>query len=144
MKKCFTVVLFSTLFSLLNISFAQSDYGCKKKENNLQIQLRYAEQHGNVQRAENLKRAILNIREYCGKNNYIEDQDLKLNDEVYRQNLTEKIAKQQSKIAEAEAELEKAKISGKPKKIREKTEKVQERQQKLEDYQQELKSLLDQ
>ena len=144
MKKCFIVVLFSTLFSLSNISFAQSDYGCKKKENNLQIQLRYAEQHGNVQRAENLKRAILNVREYCGKNNYIEDQDLKLNDEVYRQNLTEKITKQQSKIAEAEAELEQAKISGKPKKIREKTEKVQERQQKLEDYQQELKSLLDQ
>ena len=144
MKKCFIVVLFSTLFSLSNISFAQSDYGCKKKENNLQIQLRYAEQHGNVQRAENLKRAILNVREYCGKTNYVEDQDLKLNDEVYRQNLTEKIAKQQSKIAEAEAELEKAKLSGKPKKIREKTEKVQERQQKLEDYQQELKSLLDQ
>lgn len=141
MKKSFIAVLSGFILSSLTISFAQSDYGCKKKENNLQIQLRYAEQHGNVQRAENLKRAILNIREHCGQKNYIEDQDLKLNDEVYRQNLTEKIAKQQSKIAEAEAELDKAKISGKPKKIREKTEKVQERQQKLDDYLKELQSL---
>lgn len=140
MKKCFIVVLFSTLFGLTNISFAQSDYGCKKKEDNLKIQLRYAEQHGNVARAENLKRAIINVHEHCGKTD--DHDDLQLNDEVYQQNLNDKIAKQQEKVTSAERELEQAKLSGKEKKICEKTAKLQDRQKKLEDYQQELKSLL--
>jgi vacuolar-type H+-ATPase subunit I/STV1 len=133
-------VLFGTLFSLTNLSFAQSDYGCKKKEDNLKIQLRYAEQHGNVARAENLKRAIINVHEHCGKTNAHDD--LQLDDEVYQQNLNDKIAKQQDKVSSAEQELEQAKLSGKEKKIREKTAKLQDRQKKLEDYQQELKSLL--
>ncbi|GAA5095178.1 DUF1090 domain-containing protein [Wohlfahrtiimonas larvae] len=140
MKKSFiATLLLGTLLSFTSVSFAQTDYGCKKKEDNLNIQLRYAEQYGNVHRAENLKRAIINVREHCGKATYRED--LELNDEIYKQNLNEKIAKQQAKVASAEKELEQAKLSGKEKKIRQKTEKVQERQKKLNDYQQELQSL---
>lgn len=139
MRKGFIITLFGALVSITSVSFAQSDYGCKKKEDNLQIQLRYAEQYGNVQRAENLKRAIINVREHCGKPSYQED--FQLNDEIYKQNLQEKIAKQQDKVASAKRELEQAKFSGKEKKIREKTEKVQERQNKLDHYQQELNEL---
>ncbi|MGL4674268.1 MAG: DUF1090 family protein [Wohlfahrtiimonas sp.] len=141
MKKSFIVALLTSILILPSSSFAQSDYGCKKKEDNLKIQLSYAEQHGNVQRAENLKRAIINVREHCGQPSYQEEENLQLNDEVYKQSLNEKIVKQQEKVASAEQELAQVKLSGKPKKIREKTEKVQERQRKLDDYLQELKSL---
>lgn len=141
MKKYLFATLLGSILSVTTISFAQTDYGCKKKEENLKIQLRYAEQYGNIQRAENLKRAIINVREHCGKPSYQED--FQLNDDIYKQNLNEKIAKQQAKVTSAERELEQAKLSGKEKKIREKTEKVQDRQRKLDDYQQELQSLLD-
>ncbi len=139
LRKSFIVTFLVSILVSPSISFAQSDYGCKKKEDNLRTQLRYAEQHGNIQRAENLKRAIVNVHEHCGQTD--DYADLQLNDEVYQQNLNEKIAKQQEKVASAERELEQAKLSGKDKKIREKTAKVQERQKKLDDYQQELKSL---
>ncbi len=142
LEKCFITVLLSTLFNLSTFSFAQIDYGCKKKEDNLKIQLIYAEQHGNIQRAENLKRAIINVHEHCGDSFYNEDQKLQLDNDIYQQNLNTKIEKQQAKIASAERELEQAKLSGKEKKIREKTTKVLDRQRKLDDYQQELKSLL--
>lgn len=121
--------------------FTHTDFGCKKKEDNLQIQLRYAEKYGNIQRAENLKRAILNVRTYCGQSDYADDPTLKLDDALYKQNLHEKISKQKDKIASAEKELKQAEQTGKQSKIRDKTEKLQKRQEKLELYLNELNSL---
>ena len=141
MKKSFIVAFFIPFFTFVSTSHAQVDFNCKKKEDNLKIQLRYAEQHGNIQRAENLKRALINVREHCGQSSYIEDPALQLDDELYKKTLNEKIIKQQAKVAAAEKELMQAKLSDKIKKIREKTEKLQERQIKLEAYQKELQTL---
>ncbi len=142
MKKIL-LVLTGLALSLSSVSFAyQSDYGCRKKEQNLRKQLSYAEQYNNVHRAENLRRAIANVQQYCGNHSYSGDNnDFEFNDDVYKQSLNKKILNQQKKVAEAKYELEEAKLSGKPKKIRNKTEKLQERQNKLNYYLKERDSL---
>lgn len=136
------ITLFMALVTLLTpLALAKDELECKQKEANLQKQLSYAEYYGNVYRAEGLKRALYNVRNYCGQSNYKDDEQLVLDNEIYAKKLNKKIAKQKEKVVDAQYELEKAKLSGKPKKIREKTEKVEERQKKLDAYQQELDSL---
>lgn len=137
MKK--KLLLAGLLLSLTSMSYAQSANHCKQKEHNLQTQLEYAKKYSNTQRAENLKRAIANVKEYCGKPNYIEDKDLE--NEKYKKDLTKKISKQQDKIKDAKKDLKKAEASEKTKKIHEKTEKLEKRQNKLDYYLQELKAL---
>ncbi|ELV07901.1 DUF1090 domain-containing protein [Wohlfahrtiimonas chitiniclastica] len=141
MKRLTTLGLIGAMLTLNAPVFAQTHPSCKKKEDNLQLQLRYAEKYGNIHRAEDLKRAILNVREHCGKESYQEDPNFVLNNAIYKENLTKKIDKQRAKVNSAADELKKAEHSGKAKKIREKTEKLKERQMRLDHYLSELESL---
>lgn len=155
MKKKIITVLVATLLSSLTVSYADYNYGCQKKESNLLRQLQYAKQYNNHNRVMGLERALANVRQYCGKNNYNNRYDDRYNyssndsyddyddidNEAYIRQLTKKIRNQKEKVAEAKEELAEARASGKAKKIRDKSEKLHERQSKLNYYISELTDL---
>ena len=143
LKKKILTIIGCALLSSVTFSYADSNYNCKKKEQNLQKQLQYAEQYNNTYRIEGLKRALANVRQYCGQQNsgkdgYIADFSEQEQALLYKQKLDKKVLKYQKKVLDAKYDLEQAKLSGKSDKINKRVLKLEEQQQKLNYYINEL------
>lgn len=143
LKKKILTIIGCALISSMTFSYADNNYNCKKKEQNLQKQLQYAEQYNNTYRIEGLKRALANVRQYCGQQNsgkdgYIADFSEQEQALLYKQKLDKKVLKYQKKVLDAKYDLEQAKLSGKSDKINKRALKLEEQQQKLNYYINEL------
>ncbi len=66
-KKILLSVVMLIGSAFVGISQASESYGCERKLLALEKQLGYAEQYNNQHRILGLKRAIANVKQYCGK-----------------------------------------------------------------------------
>lgn len=110
MKKLIFIVFISVIFSIP--IFADDNYVCKKKLQDLEKQLEYAKQYGNSYRISGLERGISNVKKYCGGGYPLDSKEAK---EYYATNskleIMEKIEDAKKDLAKAEYKLGKAQKS---------------------------------
>lgn len=94
---------------------------CAEKEQNIQRQISYAEQHNNSHRVAGLKKALSEVQAHCTDSKLIADHQ-------------EKIANQKKEIIERQSDLEEARLKGD-------ADKIAKREHKLAEAESELKSL---
>lgn len=100
---------------------AQASSLCGEKEQDIQREIGYAEQHHNPHRVEGLKKALSEVKANCTDSKLIAEHQ-------------EKITRQKAKVAERQIELDKAHLKGD-------ADKIAKRQKKLAEAESELKSL---
>lgn len=110
-----------TLTLLILAPAAQASSLCAEKEQNIQREISYAEQHNNPHRVNGLKKALSEVRENCTDSKLIAEHQ-------------EKIADQKREVIERKTDLDKARLKGD-------ADKVAKREQKLAEAESELKSL---
>jgi len=115
----YRIILALTLASLSASAAATSL--CQEKEQDIQREIGYAEQHNNQHRIDGLKKALSEVKAHC-------------TDSKLRADHQEKIAEQKDEIREREQDLKEAKQSGS-------ADKVAKRERKLKEAQQELNAL---
>lgn len=115
----YVTALALTLFILAPA--AQASSLCGEKEQEIQRQISYAEQHNNQHRVAGLKKALSEVREHCTDSQLIAEHQ-------------EKITRKKANVAERQADLDKARLKGDP-------EKIAKRERKLAEAESELKSL---
>jgi len=100
---------------------AQASSLCAEKEQEIQRQISYAEQHNNSYRVAGLKKALSEVQAHCTDSKLIASHQ-------------EKIASQKREIIERQSDLEEARLKGD-------ADKIVKREQKLAEAESELKSL---
>ncbi len=110
-----------TLTLLILAPAAQAGSLCAEKEQNIQREIGYAEQHNNPHRVNGLKKALSEVRENCTDSKLIAEHQ-------------EKIDRQKREVIERKTDLDKARLKGD-------ADKVVKREQKLAEAESELKSL---
>ena len=110
-----------TLTFFILIPTAQASSLCGEKEQNIQSEINYAEQHNNPHRVEGLKKALSEVKANCTDSKLIAEHQ-------------EKITQQKAKIAERQSALDKAHLKGD-------ADKIAKREKKLATAVSELKSL---
>ena len=110
-----------TLAFFILIPTAQASSLCGEKEQNIQSEINYAEQHNNPHRVEGLKKALSELKANCTDSKLIAEHQ-------------EKITQQKAKIAERQSALDKAHLKGD-------ADKTAKREKKLATAVSELKSL---
>ncbi|MBS0849200.1 DUF1090 domain-containing protein [Citrobacter sp. JGM124] len=117
MKHITTLAL--ALFIL--VPTAQASSLCGEKEQSIQSEINYAEQHNNSHRVEGLKKALSEVKAHCTDSQLIAEHQ-------------EKITKQKAEIAERQRDLDKTRLKGD-------ADKIAKREKKLAKAESELKSL---
>ncbi|MDK1240101.1 DUF1090 domain-containing protein [Cronobacter sakazakii] len=115
----YRTVLALALFSWNAAALAASP--CEEKAQEIEKEIRYAEQHHNQRRIDGLKKALSQVRANCRDGDVLAE---------HRQ----KVAKKQAEVAERRAELHEASQKGD-------AEKIAKRRHKLAEAEQELKAL---
>jgi hypothetical protein len=110
-----------TLTLLILAPAAQASSLCAEKEQNIQREISYAEQHNNPHRVKGLKKALSEVRENCTDSKLIAEHQ-------------EKITRQKREVIERQTDLDKARLKGD-------ADKVAKREKKLAEAESELKSL---
>lgn len=110
-----------TLSLLILAPAAQANSLCAEKEQEIQRQISYAEQHNNTHRAVGLKKALNEVQAHCTDSQLIAEHQ-------------EKIASQKREIIKRQSDLDKAHLKGD-------ADKIVKREQKLAEAQSKLKSL---
>jgi len=110
-----------TLSLLILAPAAQANALCAEKEQEIQRQISYAEQHNNTHRVAGLKKALSEVQAHCTDSKLIASHQ-------------EKIASQKREIIERQSDLDEARLKGD-------TDKIVKREQKLAEAESELKSL---
>jgi len=110
-----------TLTLLLLAPAVQANSLCSEKEQDIQREIGYAEQHNNPHRVEGLKKALSEVKDHCTDSKLIAEHQ-------------EKITRQKAKVAERQTDLDKARLKGDP-------DKIAKREKKLAEAESELKSL---
>ena len=128
-----TVILTGLLFVLISAAVIASPdcinfKGCEKKFCEIERQLNIAQKKGNNRKADGLKRALENAKEYC-------------TDKGLKEDLVEEIEEANNEIVEYESDLKEAKEYGKKDKIRKYQEKIEEEKSKINRLEDELSKL---
>ena len=110
-----------TLSLLILAPAAQANSLCAEKEQEIQRQISYAEQHNNTHRVAGLKKALSEVQAHCTDSKLIASHQ-------------EKIASQKREIIERQSDLDEARLKGD-------ADKIVKREQKLAEAESELKSL---
>ncbi|AKJ43870.1 hypothetical protein QQ39_11485 [Pragia fontium] len=119
-------------------TMASAYENCNAKRAALENQIRIAQQYGNINKVNSLKRALANVNAYCVDNNNSGNVTQSLEKKV--QKLEEKLADKKSDVAEVKADLNKAKAKGDAKKVAKYQAKLAEKQAEVQAVQQELKA----
>lgn len=130
MKAKYLIIL-STFFAAMtttHVANAKSLTGCDAKRAQLQQQINYAKQQGNVHQVRGLQRALKANHANC-------------DDESLKNKAQDKIKDKQADIRELNVDLQKARSEGDQKKIREKQQKLRDAKRDLQIAQREAREL---
>lgn len=112
----YRTILALALFSVTTASHAVSL--CQEKEQEIQREIRYAENHHNQSRIDGLNKALSEVRANC-------------RDSTLRADHRKEIAKREAEVKERKADLAEAKQKGDADKIAKRQKKLQEAEQEL-------------
>lgn len=110
MKLCHLLLLALPLCTLPALSFALED-GCASKAQNIQQQIDYATQHGNIHRVTGLKKALSEVQTHC-------------TNAQLRAERQKKVDEKQSKVAKRQQEMKQAMQTGNLEKVAKKQNKL--------------------
>lgn len=105
--------------SLFSTQASAALTGCAGKKQEIEQQLKYAQQHGNTHRIAGLEKALREVNENCTDSGLLKERQ-------------EKVAEKKEEVMEREQELREAKADGRP-------DKIEKRMKKLDEARDELK-----
>lgn len=146
MKYISSLVVILGMVLTLNVSIAAPNQGCQRKLANLEKQMGYAKQYGNINRIRGLERAISNVKTYCGGGMKMDSPESKEYFEGEKkleksEEILEKLADAQKDLAKAEYKYEKAKYKDDFEDQLEAEYKMKEARMRIQMYEEYLKSL---
>ncbi|MEM6160079.1 DUF1090 domain-containing protein [Erwinia sp. P6884] len=118
-----SLCLFALSFFSLQASAAAS--GCAGKKQEIEQQIKYAQQHGNTHRIAGLEKALSEIDENCTESGLLRERQ-------------DKVAEKKQKVMEREQELKEARADGREEKIEKKMEKLDEARDELKEAEADL------
>lgn len=124
-KKTAILAITVAYFGLMSTAANASAVTCASKQQSIEEQIQYAQQHNNTHRVAGLQKALSEVKSHC-------------TEAGLRSELQNNVKEKQQKVAERQQELVEAQQTGKADKISKKEKKLDEARAELKEAQQAL------